>query len=61
MLKVFLSKDTNQSVAINPSNVRLVHEMTNGIGPKIIFNDGSYVVTKESYSEVVTRLNEKTK
>ena len=61
MLKVFLNKDTNQSVAINPSNVRLVHEMANGIGPKIIFNDGSYVVTKESYSEVVARLNEKTK
>lgn len=59
MLKFFVDKDTQQSVAINPNTVRIVREMA--IGPKIVFNDGSYVVVTDSYLETVSRLNEKNK
>ena len=57
MLKYFVDKDTQQSVAVNPEAVRIVREMANG--PKIVFNDGSYVIVTDSYLETVSRLNEK--
>ena len=45
MLKYFVDKDTQQSVAINTDAVRFVREMA--VGPKVVFNDGS-----NSFSEV---------
>lgn len=57
MLKFFVDKDTQQSVAVNPESVKVVREVP--MGPKIIFNDGSYIIVTDSYLETVSRLNEK--
>ena len=57
MLKYFVDKDTQQSVAINPDAVRFVREMA--VGPKVVFNDGSYVIVTEGFPETVAKLNEK--
>ena len=59
MLKMFIDKDTQQSVAINPNSVKFVRETP--MGPKIVFNDGSYIIATDSYLEAIGRLNEKNK
>ena len=57
MLKIFVEKDTNVSIAVNPENVKFVREFQGGA--KIIFGDSSYVNVSESYLETISRLNEK--
>jgi hypothetical protein len=59
MLKYFVDKDTNQSIAVNPNAVKIVRDSP--VGAKIVLNDGSYVIVTDSYLEVVARLNEKNK
>lgn len=59
MLKYFVDKDTNQSVAVNPNAVKFVRDSP--MGSKIVLSDGSYIIVTDSYLEVVARLNEKNK
>jgi hypothetical protein len=61
MLKTFIDKDTQQTIAVNPNSVKIVRDTP--IGAKIIFNDSSssYVIVTDSYPKVVERLNEKTR
>lgn len=56
MLKYFTEKEQNQSYAVNPNFVKYVQDF--GMGPKIVFHDGTYVVVTESYLDTVARLNE---
>lgn len=55
MLKYFIDKDSQISIAINPNNVMCVKEV--GYGTTIIFVDSSYVVVTDSYLETVARLS----
>jgi hypothetical protein len=57
MLKIFIEKLSNASVAVNTDTVRLVREFEGTA--KIIFVDSSYIVVTDSYLETVSRLNEK--
>jgi hypothetical protein len=59
MLKTFIDKDTQQTIAVNPNSVKIVRDTP--IGAKIIFNDSSYVIVTDSYPKVVERLSEKTR
>lgn len=59
MLKYFVDKDTQQSIAVNPDSVKIVRDTP--IGAKILFNDLSYVIVTDSYEATVARLNEKTR
>ena len=59
MLKFFVDKDTQQTIAVNPTSVRIVRDTP--IGAKITFNDSGYVLVTDSFLEVVTRLNEKSR
>jgi hypothetical protein len=59
MLKTFIDKDTQQTIAVNPNSVKIVRDTP--IGAKIIFIDSSYVIVTDSYSKVVERLSEKTR
>jgi hypothetical protein len=56
MFKYFTDKETNQSIAVNPSRVKYVRDF--GMGPKLVFDDGSYIIVMESYLDAVARLNE---
>jgi hypothetical protein len=56
MLKYFTDKETRTSYAVNPTSVKYVVDF--GLGPKIVFNDGSYIIVMESYLDTVARLNE---
>jgi hypothetical protein len=56
MLKYFTEKDSNQSYAVNPMYVKYVQDF--GMGPKIVFHDGTYVIVTDSYLDTVARLNE---
>lgn len=59
MLKYFTDKDARQTVAVNPASVKFVRETT--FGPKIVFNDGSYVIAEEPFLDVIAKLNERSK
>lgn len=59
MLKLFVDKDAQQTIAINPALVKFVRE--NSLGTKVYFGDGSYVLVDEPFLEVVARLNERSK
>lgn len=59
MLKFFVDKDAQQTIAINPASVKFVRETP--IGTKVLFADSSYVLIDEPFLEVVTRLNERSK
>lgn len=59
MLKLFVDKDAQQTIAINPSLVKFVRETP--IGTKVLFNDSSYVLIDEPFLEVIARLNERSK
>lgn len=56
MLKYFTEKDSNQSYAINPNFVKYVQDFD--MGPKIVFNDSTYIIVTDSYLDTVARLNE---
>jgi hypothetical protein len=56
MFKFFVDKETKQSVAVNPSRVKYVRDF--GQGPKLVFDDGSYIIVTDSYLDTVARLNE---
>jgi hypothetical protein len=58
MLKFFTEKDTRKSVAVNQNNVKYVLDF--GLGPKIVFVDGEYIIVADSYLDTVARLNEST-
>lgn len=53
--KFFTDKNTKQSVAVNKENVLYVYEF--GLGPKIVFIDGSYIIVTDPYLDVVAALN----
>jgi len=55
MFHYFVDKETNQSVAINRNRVKYVRDF--GMGPKIVFDDGSYIIVSGQYLEVVAQLN----
>jgi hypothetical protein len=59
MLKFFVDKDAQQTIAINPALVKFVRETS--LGTKVLFSDGSYVLIDEPFLEVVSRLNERSK
>lgn len=54
--KYFTNKDSNQSVAVNPDNVKYVKESP--IGTTLVFDDGEYIVVTDGYMDVATRLSE---
>jgi hypothetical protein len=54
--KYFTNKDTSQSVAVNPDNVKYVKESP--IGTTLVFDDGEYILVTDEYMQVVTRLSE---
>jgi hypothetical protein len=55
MFEYFTELETGKSVAVNRNNVMYVLDF--GLGPKIVFTNGSYIVVKDSYLETVARLN----
>jgi len=56
LFKYFTDKDNNQSVSINPNRVKCVRETS--FGPKIIFEDGTFILVDGSFLDVTTRLSE---
>lgn len=59
MLKFFVDKDANQSVAVNPAAVSFVRDANNGT--KIFFDDRTFLIVTDSFLDVIARLNERNK
>jgi hypothetical protein len=54
--KYFTNKDSGQSVAVNPDNVKYVKDST--YGTTIVFYDAEIIVVTDSYMDVVARMCE---
>ena len=57
MLKLFVDKDANQAVAVNPAVVSFVRDTNNGT--KIFFDDRTFLIVTDSFRVVIARLNER--
>jgi hypothetical protein len=60
LFKYFVDKTSQASVAINPANIVMISEHSNG-GTRIFFLDSNnrYIDVSETIQEVATRLSEK--
>jgi hypothetical protein len=48
-------KDIGQSLAINKNKVLYIRDFP--MGPKIVFEDGTYIIVDEDYLHLVARFN----
>jgi hypothetical protein len=48
-------KDIGQSLAINKNKVLYIRDFP--MGPKIVFEDGTYIIVNEDYLTLVSRFN----
>jgi hypothetical protein len=48
-------KDTDHSIAVNKNGVLYIRDFP--MGPKIVFDDGTYIIVNEDYLTLVSRFN----